>query len=287
MNPIAAVAMLAALFTLAACTDLRPDRAEVARAQTATPVSALPAPPVQPGFSRPVAQRYPQFGDYHPHPWDTREPWLYPIHGIDVSRWQTEIDWQTAHAAGVSFAFIKATEGGDVVNPLFAQQFAGAASVGIPHAAYHYYYFCRTADEQADWFIRTVPNDHSGLPHVLDLEWTPTSTTCPGRPDNATILREANRFLDRLEAHYGQRPIVYTTVDFWRDTGIGALPRTEFWLRSVAGHPSTVYPGAAWTFWQYTGTGMVPGIEGKVDINVFAGSEAAWACWRQPAGICG
>jgi hypothetical protein len=75
--------------------------------------------------------------------------------------------------------------------------------------------------------------------------------------------------------------VVYTTVDFYRENGIGALPGTEFWLRSVAGHPSTVYPGQRWTFWQYTGTGLVPGIHGPVDINVFAGSVVDWKRWRK------
>jgi lysozyme len=53
----------------------------------------------------------------------------------------------------------------------------------------------------------------------------------------------------------------------------------EFWLRSVAKTPDQVYPGKRWTFWQYTGTGIVPGVEGGVDINVFAGSEGDWKTW--------
>jgi lysozyme len=47
----------------------------------------------------------------------------------------------------------------------------------------------------------------------------------------------------------------------------------------VAGHPSEVYPGQAWTFWQYTSTGGIPGIAGGADINVFAGSAQGWAEW--------
>ena len=112
---------------------------------------------------------------------------------------------------------------------------------------------------------------------MLDIEWT-HSKTCPRRPGSAEILREASTFMSILERHYGQRPIVYTTVDFYRDTGIGRL-NAEFWLRSVAGHPRQVYPGQRWTFWQYTGTGSVPGIRGNVDINAFAGSVGDWSAW--------
>ena len=79
--------------------------------------------------------------------------------------------------------------------------------------------------------------------------------------------------------HYGTRPVLYTTVDFFRDTELWRMQGVEFWLRSVADHPHGVYDGNSWSFWQYTSTGLVPGIAGKVDINVFAGSKQAWSDW--------
>ena len=57
------------------------------------------------------------------------------------------------------------------------------------------------------------------------------------------------------------------------------MREVEFWLRSVAAHPKDVYPGQRWSFWQYTGTGKIPGIKGETDINVFAGSPAKWRKW--------
>ncbi len=260
-----------ALTVVASCGRSVPDDpAAQAVAQEAARVQALAAQVVT----------YPTFGDADPHEWDRRPPSSYPVHGIDVSRWQTSINWQEARRAGVSFAFIKATEGGDLADPMFDAHRAGAARAGIPWSGYHYYYFCRPAEEQAAWFIKNVPRGAS-LPHVLDMEWTPRSRTCRLRPSGSKVRSEARKFLSILEAHYGRRPIVYTTVDFFQDTGIGTLRGTEFWLRSVAGHPQKVYPGAQWTFWQYTGTGLVPGIAGEVDINVFRGSPEAWVRWRE------
>jgi len=220
---------------------------------------------------------HPRFADADPVAWAGRGPWAYAVHGLDVSRWQGEIDWDRARAAGIAFAFIKATEGGDRLDPMFEAHWRGAGRAGVRRGAYHYFYFCRPAAEQARWFIRNVPKAPGDLPHVLDMEWTPHSPTCTRRPDGAHVRREAEVFLDMLERLYGRRPILYTTVDSWRDTGIGRLKRTEFWLRSVAAHPEAVYGGAPWTFWQYTGTGEVPGVSGPVDINAFAGSAAAWA----------
>ena len=44
-------------------------------------------------------------------------------------------------------------------------------------------------------------------------------------------------------------------------------------------NPQDLYDGHPWTFWQYTSTGLVPGVRGKVDVNVFAGSAEGWAGW--------
>ncbi len=221
----------------------------------------------------------PKFGDFDPHPWEGRSPSDYAIHGLDVARFQDAIDWRTARRAGISFAFIKATEGGDLRDPMFDKHWDGARRAGVKRGAYHFYYFCRPAEEQAQWFIDNVPRNRNDLPHVLDMEWNPYSPTCTLRPEGAVVRSEADKFLDILQRHYGKRPIVYTTPDFYRQTGIGRLRGTEFWLRSVADHPSKVYENKPWRFWQYTGTGQVPGVSGPVDINVFSGSPADWARW--------
>ena len=212
------------------------------------------------------------FGDTDPHEWVTIAPWHYPVHGIDVSKYQGDIDWYRVRAAGVGFAFIKATEGGDHVDDRFAQNWAAARLAGVPRGAYHYYYFCRPAVEQVAWFINHVPRDSAALPPVLDLEWNHRSRTCPYRPDPNTVRNEASLFLKAVNIHYGKRPIIYTTVDFYRDNELWRLDNYPFWLRSVAGHPSDVYPGQRWSFWQYTGTGVVDGIDGPTDLNVFSGS---------------
>lgn len=227
-----------------------------------------------------VAQ-YPRFGDHDPHDWQGLSPRAYPVHGIDVARYQGEIDWRRVARAGVSFAYIKATEGGDVIDPRFAQNWRGAADAGLARGAYHYYYFCRSPEAQARWFIRNVPKDAHALPPVLDMEWNHRSETCKRRPHGAEVRREVARFLRLIRAHYGQDPVLYTTVDFYRETGIGELGGVQFWLRSVADHPRRTYPGRSWIFWQYTGTGEVEGVAGPVDINVFARSAAEWLRWRQ------
>ncbi len=232
-----------------------------------------------------LATAAPQFFDMDPHDWSGRTPWHYPVHGIDVSRWQGEIDWPRVRASGVDFAFIKATEGGDVADPMFAANWAEARDAGLPRGAYHFYYFCRPAREQAAWFIRHVPKERGALPPVLDMEWNHKSRTCPIRPEPAAVRAEMGVFLETLTRHYGQRPIIYVTPDFYADNDLGRISGYPFWLRSVADHPSQVYPGQRWSFWQYTGTGVVPGISGRADINVFSGDRNDWMIWRTAASL--
>jgi lysozyme len=246
----------------------------VQAAQSASGLSAASA--VRPVAFAPVAR--PSFGDADPVAWPGQTPASHAIHGIDVSRWQGDIDWPRARAGGVSFAFIKATEGGDRTDPGFEKHWRGAAAAGVPRGAYHFYYFCTSPEIQANWFIANVPRERGALPPVLDMEWNAHSPSCRHRPEPATVRALAKAFLDILHGHYGQRPIIYITPDFWEENQMWLLGE-EVWLRAVTRHPSEAYPGAAWSFWQYSGTGLVPGVNGPVDLNAFAGSPSAWASW--------
>jgi len=220
----------------------------------------------------------PQFGDTKPHAWSGKVPAHYSVHGVDVSRYQGNIDWPRASGSGVAFAFIKATEGVEIADPMFGTNWQQTASIGLPRGAYHFYYFCRTGADQARWFIQNVPQDASALPPVLDIEWT-HSRSCPRRPDPATVRAEALDFLNIVDAYYGKKPIIYTTVDFFEQNQMWMLDDYPFWLRSVAGHPKDVYGSHHWTFWQYTGTGLAPGFRGNVDLNAFYGAPAELQAW--------
>lgn len=234
----------------------------------------------QPSVSR-AGGNAPRFGDTDPHEWQGVRPWQYQVHGIDVSKYQGSINWPRVRASGVNFAFIKATEGDDHSDERFIQNWNAAANAGVARGAYHYYYFCSPPAAQAAWFMNFVPRDQSALPPVLDLEWTHKSKTCRRFPEPATVRAEARTMLQILQGYYHKRPIIYTTVDFYRDNELWKLDGFAFWLRSVAGHPSEVYPNQKWAFWQYTGTGVVEGIDGTTDLNVFAGNQTQWLAWLE------
>jgi lysozyme len=250
------------LLSLVACGPARRPQTAAPRPQPAT-VSVNP----------------PQFSDTRPHDGVGDRPLALPVHGVDVSRYQSGVEWQMARAAGVNFAFVKATEGGDGFDPLFPSHWTHTKAAGVRRGAYHMFYHCRPAIEQARWFIAHVPRDASALPPVLDMEWTPTSPTCRVRNAPEHVRAEARVFLAAISRHYGQRPILYTAPDFYDDNELWRLSGVDFWLRSVAAPVGQRYPGRAWTFWQYSGTGLVQGIPGKVDLNAFGGTRQDWERW--------
>ena len=132
------------------------------------------------------ANYYPAKGDNKPHPGVARAHSL-PIHGIDVSRHQGNIDWRAVAQAGTRFAYIKATDGGDYLDPNFRSNWEQARAAGIPRGAYHFVYWCRPASEQVAWFAANVPAEADALPPVLDLEWN-NGSSCKHSPVSYTHL---------------------------------------------------------------------------------------------------
>ncbi len=232
-----------------------------------------PAMPV----GAPVA---PNFRDADPVDFKSPAPSRFAVHGIDAARFQTGIDWPQARRNGVNFAFIKATEGGDMLDPSFESHWRGAGQAGVARGAYHFYYFCTTPEVQARWFIENVPRTKGMMPPVLDMEWNAFSPTCAHRrPDAATVREEMRRWLRIVEAHYGQRPIIYTTPGFYEDAGLNRFKGYDYWLRATAKTPHEAYPDQSWRFWQYSATGLIDGIDGRVDLNAFNGSRTDWTRW--------
>lgn len=182
--------------------------------------------------------------------------------GVDVSAHQGAIDWPTVAAAGIEFAYIKASEGGDWVDDRFQANWKGAGAVGIRRGAYHFFTLRRPGLDQAENFLKVAPPDPDSLPPVVDLEFGGNGGT---RPPRETLLRELTVFVTRVEAAHKRPLVFYLLPEFERLYGVReSLPREE-WLRSLWMRPPS---GQSWRIWQYTPLGRVPGIEGDVDLNI-------------------
>jgi len=136
-------------------------------------------------------------------------------------------------------------------------------------------------------FEQNAPADADALPPVLDVEATPTSKTCHKHLTQEGAIADMRAMLEEMERHYGKRPIIYTTVDFYQAIlSDGSLSEYPIWVRSTKYHPSVKYAGRAWRFWQYQSDGRIDGISGKVDRDAFAGSAQQWEAFlRDPSTI--
>ena len=201
----------------------------------------------------------------------------YAVRGIDISHHQFTIDWSQVRTAGLSFAYIKATEGGDGVDEDFAQNWAGAGSAGLAHGAYHFYNFCKTGSEQADNFIRTVPAEAGVLPATVDLE---ESADCKTMPAKAAFRKDLAAFVAKIRSVYGRPPILYINYRIYDKYFKGEKDSYTFWIADV-NHAAPSMP--AWTMWQYGWHGRVAGIVDEVDLDVFNGTPEEFAALIGPS----
>jgi lysozyme len=185
--------------------------------------------------------------------------------GIDVSHYQTSIDWNRAAQEGVSFAFIKATEGNTFVDPAFTAHWADAGHVSVLRAPYHYFRPRISAAAQADLFLART-NGEGELPPVLDLE--ATDGVAPPQ-----LLMSIQSWLQLVLARVA-RAIVYTSPSFWNalPAGTSVDPRVDLWVAAWgAPQPPTVNGFSRWSFWQYTNRAAVLGVSSALDGNRFNG----------------
>ncbi len=191
-----------------------------------------------------------------------------PVRGVDVSHHQGSIDWGALAASGISFAFMKASEGRDHRDQRFRENWLNAGRAGIARGAYHYFTFCSSGAAQAENFLDAAPPLSESLPPVADVEF---AGNCTQRPSTETVRQELAVFLRRLERAYGRKPMLYVTRETYRRIVSGGFRDYPIWIRNVLWKPWLW--GRAWTFWQYTDRGTVAGVSGAVDLNVFRGSR--------------
>jgi lysozyme len=187
--------------------------------------------------------------------------------GIDVSYYQEAIDWPRVQRAGIRFAFIRLADGATQRDPMFASNWTESRRAGIARGAYLFFRPDQDVAAQADLMITAMRGrDGDDLPPVIDIE-------ADGGLPAAVVAERARDWIDRVRSGVGVEPIVYTGGDLWRGGGADALAGQALWIAHYTQSCPTL-PAAwtRWTFWQHTDRGAVPGIEGAVDLDLFAGT---------------
>jgi lysozyme len=197
-------------------------------------------------------------------------PTRYTIHGIDVSRYQEVIDWESVKAMNVEgikmgFCFIKATEGLESEDRLFKRNWAKAKEAGLARGAYHFFIPSRSGKAQAEHFIKTVELEPGDMPPVLDVEQT------NGLPSKK-VRERAKEWLVTVENYYGVKPIIYANVDFYQQILKDEFDDYPLWVAHyLQKEKPRIY--RPWHFWQYSEQGHVNGIFCRVDFNAFCGDS--------------
>jgi lysozyme len=191
------------------------------------------------------------------------------VHGIDVSYHQGAIDWPAVRLDGVEFAFVRATDGLDRVDPQFAENWSASRSQNILRGAYQFFRPAQDPVAQADLLLGMLAPSPGELPPVIVVE--ATDDLAP--PEIASAVRA---WLDRVRPAIGREPIIYTGFYFWRDeVGAPDLTASPLWHAQYtsATCANIAPPWPTWAFWQFTQTGRVTGISADVDIDRWNGTR--------------
>lgn len=206
--------------------------------------------------------RYPAFGIDIPD--------SYEIHGIDVSKYQSYIDWSSVkemkvNNVHISFAFIKATEGLGNVDKQFKRNWKKAAQAGVIRGAYHFFLATKSGKIQAKNFIRHVKLRSGDLPPVLDIE-----QLYGVKPEK--MRKEVHDWLRIVEDYYKVKPIIYTYVNFYSRFLQERFDDYPLWAAHYL-EKDKPRISRSWIFWQHNERGRVNGITKPVDFNVFYGDS--------------
>lgn len=193
--------------------------------------------------------------------------------GVDVAGHQHpgggDINWTQVRGDGQSFAFVKATEGSDFVNPHYAEDVRQASASGLKVGAYHYGLPSDDPVRQARHFAGKVNQlPANSLPPVLDLE------VAEGKSPRQ-LIEWTRLFLNETERLTGKKPMMYTYRFFWSDHMANTKEFSQYPLWLAAYQSTAPKPVGGWSklaFWQRSETGRVKGIASPVDMNLFNGN---------------
>lgn len=191
--------------------------------------------------------------------------------GIDVSKWNKEIDWEKVKEAGVDFAIIRCgyrgyTTGSLVIDPYFEKNIKGAQAAGLNVGVYFFTQAVTDVEavEEASMVLSLIKNYHITYPVFIDTEGAGGN----GRADNLNVDKRTlvcKAFCDTIESG-GYNAGVYASKN-WYNNRLNVEELEDYYIWLAEYRESPTYEGY-YDMWQYTSKGQINGIEGNVDLNV-------------------
>ena len=189
------------------------------------------------------------------------------VKGIDVSKYQGNIDWQAVKNDGIQFAMIRAgyvTNGKMVVDECFHTNMTGAVSAGVDVGVYIYSYATNVeqAKLEADLLLKEIAPYKGKI--TYPIAWDIEDEKWQGGLSNETRTQMAKAFCEAIEAA-GYYVSIYANLNWVQNKlNWAELTAYDLWLAQWAEKPTDKY---AFGMWQYSNKGSVAGISGRVDMN--------------------
>lgn len=191
------------------------------------------------------------------------------LYGIDVSEYQGVINWKKVSTENssykVDFVLIRATAGQNHRDRFYTSNWRESKKNSLVRGAYHYYRPNENSSKQAENFIGNVKLNSGDLPPVLDIEHL--SKIQSMKSLKLGILN----WLNIIEKHYGIKPILYTGTHFYRDY-LNDFTKYPLWIANY-NQVDNPLSEKEWIMWQFSDEGLISGISGPVDLDLFRGSE--------------
>ena len=193
--------------------------------------------------------------------------------GIDVSRYQGDIDWQTVRDVGVEFAIIRVggrsySSDAEIYTDANAQRnYEGARAAGIKVGVYFFAQAINVAEarEEAEFVLRQIADWELDMPVVYDWEYV-NSQARTANVDAAVITACTRTFCETVEASGYKAMVYFNPAHAASRVYLEQLTDFDFWLSMYTDRMT--YPYKI-NMWQYTSEGSIPGISGPVDINLY------------------
>lgn len=207
-------------------------------------------------------------------------PLGYGIHGIDVSHYQSDVNWEALKAINqigdtiqFRFVFIKATEGILIEDRMFDEYWENAKDNNVVRGAYHYFLPDRSAKLQATNFTTSVKLEKGDLPPVVDIEETRGKS-------KAEVVKNLKEYLQIVHHKYKVKPIIYSNYNFIEDYLADDFKNYPFWIAHYYHQEMTPIDSVNFLFWQHSDKSDLLGIDGNVDANIFTGTEEQFNALR-------
>ena len=185
------------------------------------------------------------------------------IAGIDVSHYQGSINWhEVARSGDVAYVYIKATEGANLVDNTYRTNLNGAKRAGLRVGIYHFYIPSVSPQLQFNNLRNTVNLREMDLLPIIDIERR-------GREPLQQFQRNLRAFIQLVERHYGVKPVLYCSRDFYNKYLSGPFTNYKYMVARYAEEVPQLCDNAAFVMWQYSATSRVRGIRGNVDRSCF------------------